>query len=318
VNIRFLRNLLVVLGAYWVAEWIASVISVSEAAIGISYSGVGRLGEVWINMRVAFPRTVAAACGTALLWLVLGAAETRRWVWGLAGLFAVYGLLNRQFHPAPGVTPDPVSRVIDVTIYCLLPTLGCIAAVRVLRRFGLSREDVEPVADSAGIATRGRGRLLLVAWSVLMFLVGSFVGGWLTASTQIQQMSGWMVAAVDGARRSQYAFTQYREADYEEAKAALEHFAAYLESLKPSSKEWQPGEAPLADEKALAFDRMLTYGRLATRAEQANRPAEAVNYWTRAEGYAHELKWEQPTRERVRETLARLDSERPGSSPVPK
>ena len=49
-------------------------------------------------------------------------------------------------------------------------------------------------------------------------------------------MSGWMVAAMDDSRRSQYAFAQYREADYDKAKTALEQFAAYLENLKPASK----------------------------------------------------------------------------------
>ena len=62
---------------------------------------------------------------------------------------------------------------------------------------------------------------------------------WITSSVQIEQMSGWMVAAMDGSRRSQYAFAQYREAHYDEAKTALEQFAAYLENLKPASKEWQ-------------------------------------------------------------------------------
>jgi hypothetical protein len=110
---------------------------------------------------------------------------------------------------------------------------------------------------------------------------------------------------------------QYREANYDEAKAALEQFAAYLESQKPASREWQPGEAPLSDEKGLAFDRMLTYGRLALRAERANRLDEATNYWQRAEGHARALKWEQPTRDRIRAALTRLDIEQPGMSTVP-
>lgn len=106
----FLRSLLVLAGAYWVAEWLASVIMAGEAALGIEYSGVGRLGELWINTRQATPRALAAAGGTALLWLTLGSAATRRWMWGLAGLFALFGLVNRQFHPVAGVVPDPVGR----------------------------------------------------------------------------------------------------------------------------------------------------------------------------------------------------------------
>lgn len=311
---RFLRSLLVLAGAYWVAEWFASVIMASEAALGIGYSGVGRLGELWINVRQATPRVLAAAGGTALLWLALGSAAARRWIWGLAGLFAVFGLVNRQFHPAAGVIPDPVSRAMDVAVYCLLPTLGCVAAVWLLGRFAPATGDVTPVTASTDVTARGHSRALLIVSSILMLLAGAFIGTWITSSVQIQQMSEWMVAAMDSARRSQYAFTQYREADYDEAKAALEQFAAYLESLKPASREWQPGEAPLSDEKGLAFDRMLTYGRLALRAEQANHPDDALKYWQRAERHTQALNWEQPTRDRIRSTITRLDTEQPGTS----
>ncbi len=119
---------------------------------------------------------------------------------------------------------------------------------------------------------------------------------------------------LDGSRRAQYAFTQYREAEYDEARIALEQFAAYLEHLKPAAGEWQPGDAPLSDERGLAFDRMLTYGRLAIRAERANRSDEALNDWQRAEHHAEVLRWEEPTRDRIRATVTRLDTEQPGMS----
>jgi hypothetical protein len=197
----------------------------------------------------------------------------------------------------------------DVAVYCLLPTLGCVVAVWLLRRFAPAVGDVGPVSDSIGIPTRANSRALLTLGSILMLLAGAFAGMWITSTVQIQQMSGWMVAAIDSARRSQFAFAQYREANYEEAKSALEQFAAYLENQKPASREWQPGEAPLSDEQGLSFDRMLTYGRLALRAERANRPDEATNYWQRAEQHAQTLKWEQPTRDRIRSTVTRLDTE---------
>ena len=79
---RFLRNLLVLAGAYWLAEWLARLIMTGEAALGIGYSGEGRLGELWIYVRQSTPRALAAAGGTALLWLALGSAATRRWMWG--------------------------------------------------------------------------------------------------------------------------------------------------------------------------------------------------------------------------------------------
>jgi hypothetical protein len=307
----FLRNLLVLAGAYWLAEWLASVITAGEAAIGTEYSGVGRLGELWIYVRWATPRTLAAAGGTTLLWLTLGSDAARRWMWALAGLFAAFGLMNRQFQ---ATTPDPVSRAIEVATYYLLPTFGCVAAVWLLRRFAPATGEITPATDSSAIPTHGRSRALLVVWSILLLLAGAFIGTLITSSVQIQQMSGRMVAAMDDARRSQYAFTQYREANYDEARTALEQFAAYLERLKPASREWQLGEAPLSDEKSLAFDRMLTYGRLALRAERAGRPGEAMNYWQRAEYHAHALNWEPPTRDRIRSTVTRLDTGQPGTS----
>jgi hypothetical protein len=61
VSGRFLRSLLVLAGAYWVAEWLVTVITAGEAALGIEYSGVGRLGELWIDVCHAAPRALAAA-----------------------------------------------------------------------------------------------------------------------------------------------------------------------------------------------------------------------------------------------------------------
>jgi hypothetical protein len=319
VSGRFLRSLLVLAGAYWVAEWLVTVITAGEAALGIEYSGVGRLGELWIDVCHAAPRALAAAGATTLVWLALGSAATRRWMWGLAGLFAVFGLVNRQFDATGGAVPDPISRAMDVAVYYLLPTLGCVVAVWLLEHFAPATGDTAADPDSFGIQTRGKSRALLVVGNILMLLVGAFIGMWITASAQIQQMSGWMVAVMDSARRSQYAFAQYREANYEEAKSALEEFAAYLDGQKPASREWQPGEAPFGDEKSLGFDRMLTYGRLALRAERANRPDDAADYWRRAELHAQALKWEQPGRDRIRATVMRLDGEQPAmSSPLPR
>ena len=74
----------------------------------------------------------------------------------------------------------------------------------------------------------------------------------------------------------------------------------------------------MLDEKGLAIDKMLTYGRLAVRAERANRPDEATIYWQRAEQNAEVLNWEAPTRARIRETVARVDGgQREGSGPPP-
>jgi hypothetical protein len=317
VSGRLLRNLLVVVGTYWLAEWLATLIVSGEAAMGIEYHGSGRLGELWIGIRMGAPRALAAGGGTALLWLTLGGRAARVWMWVLAALFAGFGLMNRQVHGASSVSVDPVSRAIDLGVYSLLPLVGCVVSLWLLERFLPTAAGSAPLPESTDVAVRGRSRALLIASGVLVFLAGSSVGMWITSTVQIQQMSGWMLAALESSRRSQYAFTQYREADYAEAKNALEQLAAYLEGLKPASREWQPGEAVLVDERGLAFDRMLTYGRLAIRAERAGRPDEATVYWQRAEGYARALNWEEPTRDRIRVTVIRVDRDQPGMSAAP-
>jgi hypothetical protein len=310
VSERFLRNTLILLGTYWLGESLAHLISVTEAGLGAEYSGIGRLGELWIHIRLAAPRTLAAAGGVVLLWLTLGAVAARRWMWALAALFALFGFMNRQVHAIPGVVPDPVSRWLDVAVYCLQPTLGCVAAIWLSARF-ITAASETPVVESSDVTARGASRALLIVSGVLTLVAGAFLGMWITSTANIHQMSGWTIAAFDSVRRDKYTLAQYREAAYDEAKVALEQFAAYLEGLKPTDSEWQPGEAPLADESGLVFDRMLTYGRLALRAERASRPDEASNYWQRAETYARALKWEHPTRDRIRETITRMDVEQP-------
>jgi hypothetical protein len=314
VSDRVLRTILIVAGAYWLADWLADLLATSEAAIGTVYSGSGRLGELWISIRAAAPRTLAAAGATALLWLTLEAGATRRWMWALAVLFAVFGFVSRQFHAVSGVEPDPVSRGMNVAVYCLLPTVGCLAALWLLPRVVPATGDMPSVSDSGAVAARGRSRALVIASGVLGLLGGAFLGTWITATVDIQQASGWTLSVIDSARRSEYALAQYREAEYDEAKAALEQFAVYLEGLRPADSDWQPGEAPFSGERGLAFDRLLTYGRLALRAERANRTDEASDYWQRAEGHAQVLKWEKPTRDRIRITVTRLDRDQPKTS----
>ena len=141
-----------------------------------------------------------------------------------------------------------------------------------------------------------------------MLLAGGFAGMWISYSMQVARLSGWTAAMLEYGQKSQYAYTQYRQADYETARTALTQFAAYLGSMKPSGRDWKPGQAPLADEKDLAFDKMLTYGRLALIADRAKRADDASTFWHRAEQEARDLKWEEPTRDRIRDTVSRLDA----------
>lgn len=186
---RLLRNVLVLAGAFWFAEWMAALIGVTSAVLGVSYGGIGRLGELWMYFAGALPRGVAAAGGTALLWLTLGARETRRWGWGLGGLMAGSVLLRRQVFPAAGVPLDMVSVRMNDAVYGVMPFLGCALAIVLLGRLMASPPvtgDAVPAADSTEIATPPPSRAVLVAWSSLMFLVGALVGTWIAASIRLR------------------------------------------------------------------------------------------------------------------------------------
>jgi hypothetical protein len=318
VSPGLLRRVLVLAGAYWLAEWFATMLMFGVSALGISYGGIGRLGELGIDVLHAAPRALAAAGGATLLWLTLGPAATRRWVWGLAGLFVASGVVDRYVRSAAGLFGDPVSHAMDQAVWTVLPALGCLAAVWLLGRVAPAAVADAEVPDPHGAPAGPPSRAILVVGAILTLLVGATIGTWIMSTVQVRQLSAATVAALDDARRSRYALTQYREADYEEAKRTLEQFAVYLEGQKPASSPWQPGQAPLSDEKGLAFDRMLTYGRLALRAERANRHDEAIAYWQRAEHQAQALRWEQPTRDRIRSTITGLDTERPGTRASPR
>ena len=301
---RFFRNLLVVLGAYLIGEWLAQLIRFGEAAMEISYSGSDRLGELWILVASGAHRFLGAVAATTLLWFTLGQAETKRWMWALAALFALSGLTGRVSYR---FRPDPVSQTMDFAVQLLLPALGCLAAFWLSRRFASPGPDnVSSAGDAA--PQNARSRTLLAAWSIVMVIAGVFVGMWFATFMKMEEASDWTVVALEHAQRSDYAMAQYREAGYEEARAALEQFAAYLESLQLGSTAGQPVRAPFLDADGLAFDRMLTYGRLALRAERANRPDDANGYWQKAEEHAIALNWEEPTSDRIRDTVTRLDA----------
>lgn len=91
---------------------------------------------------------------------------------------------------------------------------------------------------------------------------------------------------------------------------------SHLDAMQTSPRTSGPHDVTLVDEQSLTFDRMLTSGRLALRAERAKRSEDAERYWALAEQRARSLGWEAPARDRVRETVERLDAGRGSSSAV--
>lgn len=315
-GLRVLTNGLVLCGAYWVAAWVAYVIEIARTTSGFGAVGTGFLGELWMSVVMAAPRGVAGAVGTALLWAAIGPTSARQWMWGLAASFGLTAVSGARFLLVAGTGIDVVSRVIMVATHALLPTLGCLVAVWTLARVTSPEARTEP-AFPAMTVVGGPPRAVLVAGGTLLVLAGTMVGMYLATAVQMEQMSGWTVAVLEGQRRATFALAQYREAEFEDARIALEQFAAYLERLTPASAEWVEGEAPLSDASGLAYDLMLTYGRLAVRSERARRPEEESSaYWIRAEVHARDVGWPSPARDRIRSWLDRLDAE-PSAGPTP-
>ncbi len=109
----------------------------------------------------------------------------------------------------------------------------------------------------------------------------------------------------------QYAYTQYREASYPEAQKALEAYLGYLKRDKPSnSTSWTPGENPWLDSRGLRFESTLTWSRLAILHERNGNEPASDRAWKQAETLAAQGTWKDPSRDHLREVIARLDRAR--------
>ena len=247
---------------------------------------------------------VGAGVAAGLLWFSIGESAARRWAWVLGGLFVALGYFGRQIQWV--VEPDVVSRAIDNVVYNLAPAAACAGAIWLLGR-SAPDPDLRDVVNNAE-RSKVRSTALFTAWTVLVLIVGGTLGMRIAISADMKEMSGWMIAVMDSRHRAEVAFSQYRGASFDGAKTALDRYAAYLELLSPSSQPWKPGRAPLLDAQGLALEKLLTYGRVAVKAEASGQSDVASTYWQKAEREAQVLNWEAPLRDRIRETVVRLDN----------
>jgi hypothetical protein len=246
-----------------------------------------------------------------LLWYALGPALARRWAWGLAALFAMSGVLMRERWS--GNAEFAFDHTVHVAARILVPAIACLVVVPLLQRL-LPAGPADETGSDKPIPRKGPRLVLALTWSVLMLIVGSGIGTVLVASSTMREMPPYFGALFLSATKAAYADAQFREGKYESAKGALEDFARFLESQKPheEGKPWEPSESAL-DAKALAFDRMSTYARLAVNAERAQHADEASGWWTRAEAEARLLDWKEPTRDAIRNRIGPFltDSKKP-------
>ncbi len=143
--------------------------------------------------------------------------------------------------------------------------------------------------------------------SLPAFVVGAALGGYFVADHYTTVRPAFS-AAFDEHMLSQYAVLQYKQASYPEAQAALERLLSFLGSADAS-------RSPFSDSKSRAFDAMLTWGRLALLHERNGQPQLAQQAWARAEDLAKQATWRDPSRQRIRSFLDRIDAEPP---PLPK
>lgn len=147
----------------------------------------------------------------------------------------------------------------------------------------------------------------LVALALALGLGIAGCGGYRAGRAE-REAREWGASMALGFYLSQYAWTQYRNAEYGDARAALEAYLNYLNSMQPGSSDWQPGEHPLLDERLLAVEKVLTVGRLAVLEERRGATAEAAARWTEAERHARGARWRDATSENVKQFVRRVDA----------
>jgi hypothetical protein len=142
----------------------------------------------------------------------------------------------------------------------------------------------------------------------LLIFASGFAAGAFVAATWMMCTSRWFGAVGESFFASQYVFLQYQKAEYPEAKAALEKYLRYLDSMPPSDSESKPGQNPWLDERGIAFDKTLTLARLALLEERNGNQQAASKYWALARSYAAQAKWKDTSLENVRAIVEHLDA----------
>ena len=121
-------------------------------------------------------------------------------------------------------------------------------------------------------------RLRLSAIGLGLLLAGLILGlyvGWRLGARTV----GWLGAASQDYVVAELAYTQYRQAGYQEAKESLEGHLAYLEQLLPRGETWAQGQSAFLSEGSLAADKTLTLARLALIEEREHGSGAGDAYW---------------------------------------
>jgi hypothetical protein len=144
--------------------------------------------------------------------------------------------------------------------------------------------------------------VILVAFGT-GFAIGRSVGyGFGTAQS-------WLGSMAVSATIAQRAEVLYAEGDYEAARKALENYLEFLRQVEARGG----GKAVdifWLDERGLAFDRMITYGRLALVEERRENRVDGrvEEFWRRAQEAAAAAGIKDTSASNVRSTVERTQS----------
>ncbi len=153
--------------------------------------------------------------------------------------------------------------------------------------------------------------LLALALVAAGFAAGTFFGYRILVKPYV-----WLGSIGRSFTVNQYALMQAREAEYPDAKEALEAYIRYLNQSKPVSDPCLAGESPWFDARGLRFDKTLAWVRLAVLHEKYGKTEAAEVAWREADALAAQGSWKDRSHEHFRDLVAKIDRTYP--TPVPK
>ena len=150
-----------------------------------------------------------------------------------------------------------------------------------------------------------RKTLLFAGIFVLGLVIGA--GAILLYFGRSSNARGWFGEVWASSMAGQYAYTQYREAEYQSAVSALQAYLDYLSLLAPAQDAWATGQSPWLDARGLAFTKALTCARLAILHERSGNQAASETTWVQAQRFAIQAHWRETSKEHIRAVVLRLD-----------
>ena len=146
-------------------------------------------------------------------------------------------------------------------------------------------------------------------WFVIALLAlacGMAIGGY--GTYRFATAFAWVQAVAFDRQIGTEAFRLFKSGDPREARQALAAHLRYLQVVAPSSGGWRPGQHPWLDSKSLAFEKMLTAGRLALAEERVSETSPAESLWLAAAKYARQAEQSDTSRAAIEFTIKRLDA----------